>query len=65
MVKHKRKGPEGTEKKAKKQKIRPAEETLRASEARPGQEAAASPEVNDSGRSSHTHGGAWCSLEQL
>ncbi|XP_015864854.2 protein cholesin isoform X2 [Peromyscus maniculatus bairdii] len=47
MVKHKRKGPEGTEKKAKKQKIRPAEETLRASEARPGQEAAASPKVQE------------------
>lgn len=48
MVKHKGKGLGGTEK-SKKQKLTPAEETLRASEARPGKEGA-SPKVSDSAR---------------
>lgn len=39
MVKHKRKGPKGTEKKSKKQKITSSEETLQASGAGPGKEA--------------------------
>ncbi|EDL89765.1 hypothetical protein LOC498154, isoform CRA_c [Rattus norvegicus] len=52
MVKQKRKGLERTAKESKKQKITPAEETPRASEARPGKEAAspvvqeASPELS-------------------
>lgn len=52
MVKQKRKGLDGTGKKSKKQKITPAEETPRPSEARPGKEAAspvvqeASPELS-------------------
>ncbi|XP_003507112.1 uncharacterized protein C7orf50 homolog isoform X3 [Cricetulus griseus] len=45
MVKHKGKGLGGTEK-SKKQKLTPAEETLRASEARPGKEGA-SPKVQE------------------
>lgn len=40
MGKHKRKGLEGTGKHSKKQKITPAEEMLRASEAKPGKGAA-------------------------
>lgn len=54
MVKQKRKGLERTAKESKKQKITPAEETPRASEARPGKEAA-SPVVSDFARS-RTHG---------
>ncbi|XP_005080048.1 uncharacterized protein C7orf50 homolog isoform X2 [Mesocricetus auratus] len=46
MVKHKRKGLGGTEKKSKKQKLTPAEEMLRASETRPGKEGA-SPKVQE------------------
>lgn len=46
MAKHKRKGLEGTGKESKKQKITPAEEMPRTSEAGPGKEAA-SPLVSD------------------
>nr|XP_048292893.1 uncharacterized protein C7orf50 homolog [Myodes glareolus] len=42
MVKHKRKGPKGTEKESKKPKITSAEETQQASDAGPGKEAASS-----------------------
>lgn len=63
MVKHKRKGLGGTEKKSKKQKLTPAEEMLRASETRPGKEGA-SPKVSDSARAA-TDGCVWCLLEQL
>lgn len=63
MVKHKRKGPKGTEKESKKPKITSAEETQQASDAGPGKEAASS-KVSDSCGTA-THGRAWCLLEQL
>ncbi|KAK7806501.1 hypothetical protein U0070_017493 [Myodes glareolus] len=47
MVKHKRKGPKGTEKESKKPKITSAEETQQASDAGPGKEAASSKTVMD------------------
>lgn len=53
MVKHKRKGPKGTEKESKKPKITSAEETQQASDAGPGKEAASS-KVSDSAPSSYT-----------
>lgn len=61
MVKHKRKGPKGTEKESKKPKITSAEETQQASDAGPGKEAASS---KVSGAATHVLA-AWCLLEQL